>query len=95
MSSPPRLGGMTTKNLTPHTLNIHLPDGSVLDIAPSGVVARVATITMDGGTIDGIPIEVTSMGEVEGLSDPQPDTYFITSQIVAAACTHRPDIPGR
>jgi hypothetical protein len=35
---------MLLKNLTPHTLNIHTPDG-VIECEPSGVVARVETVS--------------------------------------------------
>lgn len=35
---------MRIVNLTPHVLNVHVADGSVRDIPPSGTVARVATI---------------------------------------------------
>lgn len=38
---------MKIKNLTPHIINIHLPDGEVITLPPSGEVARVAAESRD------------------------------------------------
>ena len=52
-------------NLTPHTINIVVPPSSEFAIAPSGLVARVATSTVEEATIGGIPFFSTAFGEVE------------------------------
>lgn len=85
-------------NLTPHAINI-MPEGAngpVITIPPSGQVARCAThrVQVDTVAVDGVPIPVnkTKFGEVEGLPDPQPNTIFIVSAVVAQAVPHRPDV---
>lgn len=71
-------------NLTPHSLNIHTGNG-VVTIAPSGEVARVATVSVEADPIGGIPTVTTSFGEVTGLPEPVEGTLFIVSGMVASA----------
>jgi hypothetical protein len=71
-------------NLTPHA--IVLNDGRLFP--PSGEVARVSSSHSDFDA-DGIASVV--FGEVSGLHDPLPDTFFIVSGLVAAA-VKRPDV---
>jgi hypothetical protein len=71
-------------NLTPHTLNIHTPSG-VVTLAPSGEVARVATVNTDAEDIGGIPTVNTTHGEVTGLPAPQNGVVYIVSGMVASA----------
>jgi len=72
------------------------PDGPTVTIPPSGQVARCATsrVQVDTVTVDGItvPVNQTRFGEVSGLPDPQPDTIFVVSAVVAQAVPHRPDV---
>ena len=95
-------GGKTLNivNLTPHALNLMPagPTGPVVTIPPSGQVARcvvdrvqVDTVTV---TVDGIsvPVNRTQFGAVTSLPDPQPDTIFIVSSVVAQAVPDRPDV---
>jgi len=85
-------------NLTPHALNLMPagPTGPVVTIPPSGQVARCATsrVQVDTVTVDGItvPVNRTEFGAVTGLPDPQPDTIFIVSAVVAQAVPNRPDV---
>ena len=74
-------------NLTPHALNIQLPDGSVTTIAPSGVVARVTTEEVVVGSAAGVPVVERRFGAVEGL--PEEGTPCLVSALVAGA------VPGR
>ncbi len=89
---------MNIVNLTPHALNFmpQGPDGPVVTIPPSGLVARCATsrVQVDTITVDGvtIPVNRTQFGEVTGLPDPQPDTIYIVSAVVAQAVPNRPDV---
>jgi len=85
-------------NLTPHALNLMPtgPTGPVVTISPSGQVARCATSRVQVGTVtvDGIsvPVNRTQFGVVTGLPDPQPDTIYIVSAVVAQAVPDRPDV---
>jgi len=85
-------------NLTPHALNLmpQGPDGPTVTIPPSGQVARceVRRVQVDTVTVDGItvPVNRTQFGEVTGLPDPQPDTIFVVSALVAQAVPDRPDV---
>jgi hypothetical protein len=89
---------MNIVNLTPHPLNLmpEGPDGPTVTIPPSGSVARCATSRVQVGTVtmDGIaiPVNRTEFGAVTGLPDPQPDTIYIVSAVVAQAVPDRPDV---
>ena len=89
---------MKIVNLTPHALNLMPagPTGPVVTIPSSGQVARCATsrVQVDTITVDGvtIPVNRTQFGEVTGLPDPQPDTIFVVSAVVAQAVPNRPDV---
>lgn len=89
---------MKIVNLTPHALNLMSagPDGPVVTIPPSGQVARCAvtrvqvdTITVDGVTV---PINKTQFGAVSDLPDPQPNTVYVVSALVAQAVPERKDV---
>ena len=89
---------MKLVNLTPHALNLMIagPTGPVVTIPPSGQVARCAVerAQVDTVTVDGIavPVNQTRFGEVFDLPDPQPDTIYIVSAVVAQAVPDRPDV---
>jgi len=85
---------MKLYNLTPHTLNVHTPDG-VVNLPPSGAVARVATVSTPAAPMGGIPTCTTTLGEVTGLPDFQEGVVYIVSGMVASAAP-RPDVmsPG-
>lgn len=86
---------MKVVNLTPHAINIQTFDGSI-SIEPSGPVARVSQQLENIGSIDGIRIFRSVLGEVEGLPPPKQDTIYIVSQMVSANVHGRTDIysPG-
>ena len=75
---------MTFINLTPHALNIHTPDG-VVNLAPSGEVARVSSSSEVAGFLGDIPLFRTTLGEVTGLPAPEEGVALIVSGMVAAA----------
>lgn len=79
-------------NLTPHTVNIVLEDGSVIDYPPFGRVARVSAQTKRVGMVGNIPITVTVFGEVEGLPDPEEGVIYIVSSLVAQRVPDRLDV---
>lgn len=74
---------MKIVNLTPHEINIVGEHN--MNIPPSGQLARVAEMTETIGNVNGIPLIHKTFGKVEGLSEPQPDTVFIVSLLVAQA----------
>jgi len=82
-------------NQTPHVLNIHTPSG-VVEVAPSGSVARCAVFSEAAGSHEGVPLTRTTMGKVEGLPSPQPGVLYVVSMVVRAACPERKDVasPG-
>lgn len=89
---------MKIVNLTPHPLNFmpEGPDGPTATIPPSGMVARctVNRVQVDTIAIDGIavPVNRTQFGAVTDLPDPQPDTIFVVSAVVAQAVPDRSDV---
>jgi hypothetical protein len=82
-------------NLTPHALNL-MPEGPVITIPPSGLVARCAVdrVQVDTVAVDGItvPVNETRFGEVSDLPDPQPDTIYVVSALTAQAVPERQDV---
>ena len=62
----------TFENLTPHDVNIILPDGEILTIPASGKVARVGSHVEQIGNIGAIPVVKTVFDtNVTDLPDPQ------------------------
>ena len=82
-------------NMTPHALNMITDAGEVI-IPPSGIIARVSVTREQIGTVevDGaiIPVNRSVFGSVEGLPEPQPDTYYVVSMLVAQAVPYRNDL---
>lgn len=78
-------------NLTPHSIRIRMDESASpepLDtdmvFQPDGTfVARVETQQERQNDIDGIPVYVTSFGDVIGLPDSEPETVYIVSILVA------------
>jgi hypothetical protein len=89
---------MKLVNLTPHALNLMPagPTGPVVTIPPSGLVARCAVDRVQVGTVtvDGIsvPVNQARFGAVSDLPDPQPDTIYVVSALVAQAVPDRQDV---
>lgn len=76
---------MTIINLTPHTVTILAEDGSTIKEIPSSGIARCVTTRERAGEIEGVPINRTVFGEVEGLPAPSEGVYFVVSAITAKA----------
>ncbi len=84
-------------NCTPHSLTIHgHGHGEPVLLAPSGICPRLATDRSAAPDTDGIPTVRTRMGEVTGLPDAVPGTYYVVSGLVLSACPGRADLrsPG-
>lgn len=85
-------------NKTPHKINFVTEDGEVeKTIEPDAIPARVGSTSVIVGEIDGIKIEETQFGEVEGLPPEKEGVYYIVSRIVANAASSRTDllVPGQ
>lgn len=84
---------MKLVNLTPHDLIIVMPDGKNMTIPASGSVARIACETHDTGkTINGIPVTHTTYTDPMGLPQPEKDTIYIVSLMVAERVPERADV---
>lgn len=82
-------------NLTPHAINIYDNNGQniIATFPATGTVARVATHTKDAGEIGRIPVVSNTFGDVEGLPEPQAETVYLVSIVVASALNGtRPDV---
>lgn len=86
---------MTITNLTPHTLNVILPNGTCRAIPSSGV-ARCAQTSVSAGDHDGIQLVHTQYGTVTGLPEPIAGVLYVVSALVRAAVPERMDVasPG-
>lgn len=74
---------MRIVNLTPHTINVV---GAVeVTIPASGTVARCREVATPVDDVNGIPVVVKTFGDVVDLPEPQADTVYIVSALVAAA----------
>ena len=76
---------MQILNLTPHKINIVDQNGNETHVFESTGIARATATKTPQGEINGIPIVVTTFGEVEGLPDPQEGVMLIVSVITAQA----------
>jgi len=73
-------------NLTPHTINVFDGDGRhVIDVPPSGTVARVNTQRTVTGAHEGVSLYRATYGAVQELPEAVPGTIFVTSALVRAA----------
>jgi hypothetical protein len=72
-------------NCTPHVLNIVCVDGSIREIAPSGVCPRCKTARSSVDTIDGVEISETLYGDVEDAPPYEYGTIYVVSRIVLDA----------
>ena len=89
---------MKLVNLTPHVINVLNQDEvPVMDVAPSGEIARVASSSVKTGEIDGVPFFETELGVPEGVPSPSDGVIYIVSGLLRAACPDRLDLvqPGR
>lgn len=71
----------TIKNLTPHDINIVI-NGTITTIEKSGVVARVGSVIVPCGEINGIPLVITNWGSVIDLPAQEEGVFLIVSTLV-------------
>lgn len=84
--------GSTFVNLCFHEIKIIMEDGTMLVIPESGVTARCKNENKVSHYIDGVPITVQDIGEVQGVPEEKPNTYYIVSQMVRDALPERKDL---
>ena len=75
-------------NLTPHDINLFRGD-ELVEKVPSSGIARVSVRSEKVGEIDGFPISKNFYGEIIGLPEPQPGTFYVVSALVAQAAAER------
>ena len=87
---------MKLVNMTPHVLNIIAADGSIVDIQPSGNIARVASSSAVVSTINGINVSQQTFGDVTGLPAAEEGVILIVSRMVKDRVANRADVmvPG-
>lgn len=73
-------------NLTPHTVTIVDEESrKILEVPPSGQVARVEVMREPVGTLNGVPLVHNRYGDVQGLPEPREGTVYIVSLVVLQA----------
>ena len=83
------------ENLTPHDVNLILPDGEVLTIPASGKVARVGSHVEQIGNIGAIPVVKTVFDtNVTDLPDPQDGVIYLTSTLVSEMMSYKKTLIG-
>lgn len=81
---------MRIRNLTPHGLSVHLPDGTVREIPAEGATPRLAEITATADPVDGIPVVSTTFGEVVGWpTDLAEGDVMIVNSLIGDAVAER------
>jgi len=83
-------------NATPHTLNIVCEDGSIREMAPSGILPRLAQVREFSHVLEGIEIFQVRMGALENLPEEDGETVYVVSRMVLDAARDRGDLlaPG-
>lgn len=84
-------------NLTPHAIAVVDSDHRVIvDLAPSGTVARCAEASTLVETANGVAYYTTAYGPVVNLPEPVEGVRLVVSALVRAAVPHRTDVcsPG-
>ena len=82
-------------NCTPHDVNLITKNGNIT-FPRSGIIPRLTESQqkVNSVTVNGIEIDIMekSFNEVEGLPEPQENTIFIVSALVAGAVKNRDDL---
>jgi hypothetical protein len=74
---------MTFINLTPHAITIRLAAGDIT-VPASGQIARVSTSTAETRQIGGIPVQISTTGEVTGLPAPGSSVFIVSGMVLEA-----------
>ena len=83
-------------NCTPHDVNLITESGKNIIFVRSGIIPRLSEQQekISSVTVNGIEIDIMekSFLEPEGLPEPQENTLYIVSALVAGACKNRNDL---
>ena len=81
-------------NLTPHDVNIYEGNVLLLTIKASNIVARVDVTTniLAENINDTIPVSKSCFGKIKGLPNPEEDTIYIVSRMIAERAKDRDDL---
>lgn len=84
---------MTIINMTPHPVMIVDREGNEIKRFETAGQIRLASQTVAGEAIEGIPTSKTVFGEAVGLpEEPEHGKYYIVSQLVKSALPGRRDL---
>jgi hypothetical protein len=88
---------MKIVNLTPHPLTVHDANGQPVTFPKAANPARVAMDTTQVGLVGAVGVQLfksirTEFGAVEGLPEPDGETFYIVSALVFAAAPNRYDL---
>ena len=83
-------------NCTPHDVNLVTESGENITFERSGIIPRLTEQQQKISSVNSEGIEIDIMKkaflEPEGLPEPQENTIFIVSALVAGACKNRDDL---
>ncbi len=82
---------MRPVNCTPHIIRI-FKNESMIEIPPSGYIARIDIKQIVVSNIDGIPVVKNLYGMPDGLPGPKEDHFYIVSKLVRDNLEGRPDV---
>lgn len=91
---------MRIVNLTPHKISIQSDNGKMFDVAPSGLICRLSEKRVIIDTVRvldmNINVYATEYGDIENLPEPEPNTIYVVSALVAQVA-NRSDVfaPGK
>lgn len=74
-------------NLTAHQIIVN---GKT--ILPTGYVARAVTKSNQVGEVNGIPLVVTKVQDINNLPAPEENVFYIVTSMVREACPDRQDL---
>ena len=88
---------MKLVNLTPHQIVLRAEDGCETELPAAGQVARVTSTPgpLIHSQQEGLPVQVYGAdrpGDIVGLPEPQAETLFIVSNVVAGLVPERQDV---
>lgn len=82
---------MEIRNHTPHDLIVTV-GGRRRVYKRCDPEVRVEEEVSDGGTLDGFPVQIVGMGEVENLPEPEEGVVFVVSMVTCQRAPHRRDL---
>lgn len=86
---------MELVNLTPHDINLFDEAGNPVLVRASGTLARCKVTTEKVGSVNGVKVNVSHFGEIEGLPEPEAGkVYIVSAMILTALNGTRPDVLG-